>query len=140
MSVCMGLLREMYISTPETDRRVRLRHGKSLISDFGIAKGRATVQNQDKLAYFYLTDDTFKRGQDPNEHQWLYFTILSSMKMIFDVGMFTFNFCLYVNGQPYLENIYSVPFPLMSAPAFYVDTEMVRSTPKLTTTQGVLST
>ncbi|KAG6835926.1 hypothetical protein H0H93_013261 [Arthromyces matolae] len=137
MAVSIGLLREMYTSTPEgpTGRRVRLRHGKSPIADFGIAKGKVRVTNQDRLAYFYLEDHTFELGQDPDEHYWFYFKTLSGQKLTLDVGMFTFNMCIAVLGEPYCKEI-PTDFGIRpaSAPAFFVDPQMAHFWTALATT------
>ncbi len=53
--------------------RIRLQHRKSPLTDFGTAKG----VEQDKLAHGSMRDrKLFIKGQDPNDHYWLYFTTL----------------------------------------------------------------
>ncbi|KAG5652263.1 hypothetical protein H0H81_005616 [Sphagnurus paluster] len=133
-SICVALLRDMYTTSPDgqTRHRVRLQFGSSPISDFGIAKGQATVTSQDRLAYPYLSDDTFEAGQDPENHYWIYFRNLKGQTVTLDVGMFTFNLYLYVSGQPYFKDIHSVMIPPVSAPAYFVDREMLRSAPNAT--------
>jgi hypothetical protein len=80
-AVCIALLAEIYTTTSGSSavgdskqRRARLRYLSSPIADFGVAVGSARVINQDKLAYFRLSDGALIRGQDPDQHYWIYFT------------------------------------------------------------------
>lgn len=109
-------------------RRVRLQYHSSPISDFGIAKGRAEVKNQDKLAYFNLNDNTFEKGQDPDDHYWLYFTTITGEEFTLDCGMFTFNFCIVIPTDTYCQKI----LPSTGyAPAYFRDREHARLAPNL---------
>jgi hypothetical protein len=135
MSVCLALLAEMYTTdavpasaSPDgkAKRRTRLRHKTSPIADFGIAYGSADVKNQDKFAYLNVADMSFFKGQDPDDHYWLYFTTIAGQDILLDCAMFTFNMCLMVPAEPYL------PGPLIvHAPAFFRDRVIDRNTPKL---------
>jgi hypothetical protein len=137
-SLCIGLLAEMYTTTAVTEsdspdgnlrRRVRLQYNSSPISDFGIAKAIADVKNQDKLAYFNFSDNTFEKGQDPNDHYLLYFTTIRGEEFILDLGMFTFNFCFMVQLEPYKFSF--LPPHLKCAPAFFRDRNITRNAPDL---------
>jgi hypothetical protein len=136
-SLCIGLLAEMYTTTavsvsdsPDGDfrRRVRLQYHSSPISDFGIARATAEVKDQDKLAYFNFSDNTFEKGQDPKDHYLLYFTTIRGEEFILDLGMFTFNFCLMVLLEPYKFDF--LP-PMPYAPAYFRDRTLVRNAPDL---------
>jgi hypothetical protein len=137
-SLCIGLLAEMYTTTAVTEpdspdgnlrRRVRLQYNSSPISDFGIAKAIADVKDQDKLAYFNFSDDTFEKGQDPNDHYLLYFTTIRGEEFILDLGMFTFNLCFNVRLQPYKFSF--LPPGQSHAPAFFGDRTITRNAPNL---------
>ncbi|RDB14838.1 hypothetical protein Hypma_016372 [Hypsizygus marmoreus] len=132
LSLCIALLQEVYTTTsaPDGSRRIRLQYKNSPISDFGILKGAASVTNQDQLAYFNLSDLTFRAGQDPKEHYWLYFKTLSGQEITLDCGMFTFNFGLVVHGAPYGDSI-PLPIPPATAPAFVFDPVTARTTPHI---------
>lgn len=100
VSLGLALLGEMYTTTSaagSTERRTRLKYRSSPIADFGIAKGSARVTNQDKLAYVRLSDGRMTRGQDPDEHYWLYFTTIRGEELILDFGMYTWNMCTFVH-------------------------------------------
>jgi hypothetical protein len=137
-AVCIALLAEIYTTTSgisatgdEKQRRVRLRYKSSPIADFGIAVGSARVTDQDKLAYFRLSDGTFIRGQDPDQHYWIYFTTVRGEEIVLDCAMFTFNMCVMVNGTDiYLPQL----APVSSfSPAFFRDRLFREDTPELHT-------
>ncbi|EGO24128.1 hypothetical protein SERLADRAFT_470909 [Serpula lacrymans var. lacrymans S7.9] len=132
IAVCLGLLAEVYTTTSGLrygkQRRVRLRQHTSPISDFGIAYGSARVTAQDKLAYLYLSDGSMVKGQDPDNHYWLYFTTVRGQEFILECGMFTFNMSQIIASQPYLSaNDPSMPF----VPAFFRDRMIQKNTPEL---------
>jgi hypothetical protein len=86
MSVCLVLLAVMYTTdavpasaSPDgkAKRRIRLRHKTSPIADFGVAHGSADVKIQDKFAYLNVADMSFSKGQDPDDHYWIYFTTIT---------------------------------------------------------------
>lgn len=135
-AVCIAVLAEIYTTTSGSSaagnseqRRARLRYKSSPIADFGIAMGSAEVTDQDKLAYFHLSDGTLLRGQDPDRHYWIYFTTVRGEEIILDCAMFTFNMCTMVNGtQAYLPQL----APVSSfAPAFFRDRVYRADTPEL---------
>ena len=143
-AVCIALLAEMYTTTSGTSalgnskqRRVRLGYMSSPIADFGVATGSARVTNQDKFAYFRLSDGTLIRGQDPDQHYWIYFTTVRGEEIILDCAMFTFNMCIVVNGtQRYLPQL----APVSSfVPAFFRDRLFRKDTPELHTERKRLS-
>ena len=136
-SLCIGLLAEMYTTTAVSAsdspdghlrRRVRLQYNSSPVADFGIAKAIADVKDQDKLAYFNFSDNSFEKGQDPNDHYLLYFTTIRGEEFILDLGMFTFNFCFMVMLEPYKLDF--LP-PIHYAPAYFRDRTLMRCTPDL---------
>ena len=136
-SLCIGLLADIYttsavsaVDSPDgqSRRRVRLQYNSSPISDFGIAKAIADVKSQDKLAYFSFSDNSFEKGQDPDDHYLLYFTTIRGEEFILDLGMFTFNFCFMVQLEPYKLDF--LP-PLRYAPAFFRDRNIMRNAPDL---------
>ncbi|KAH7925594.1 hypothetical protein BV22DRAFT_1064670 [Leucogyrophana mollusca] len=131
-SVCLGLLAEMYTTTSGSgskERRTRLRYNSQPIADFGIACGSARVTSQDRFAYYYLCDETLVKGQDPDDHYWLYFTTVRGQEFTLDCGMFTFNMCYMLVTQGYLslEESLAIPF----APAFFRDKIIQKNTPQL---------
>ncbi|KZP08672.1 hypothetical protein FIBSPDRAFT_802761 [Athelia psychrophila] len=134
-AVCISLMAEMYTTTKK--RRTRLRYKSSPISDFGIAMGSARVTNQDKLAYFRLSDGTFDHGQDPDKHYWIYFTTIRGEEILLDCAMFSFNMCLMINGT----ESYLPPLRPMSqfAPAFFRDRVIDANTPDMHTERKRMS-
>jgi hypothetical protein len=134
-SICIALLAEIYTNTsgPASDSsegRVRLGYSSSPVADFGIAKGSADVKNQDKFAYLSLSDMTFSKGQDPDDHYWIYFTTVKGGDVILDCAMFTFNFGMIVPADIYRHQ--SLP-PFSWAPAFFRDPQLARNSPELQT-------
>ncbi|PFH51249.1 hypothetical protein AMATHDRAFT_47270 [Amanita thiersii Skay4041] len=131
------LLAEVYTTTAtpasvspdqKLKRRVRLKYKSSPIADFGIAKGVADVKHQDKLAYLYTCDDTLEKGQDPNDHYWIYFKTIRGEDLILDVSMYTFNLLLCVVSDPYTNE--DLP-PMSSVPAYFRDRPHVRDSPDI---------
>jgi hypothetical protein len=116
-AVCLALVAEIYTTTSGTNtgatkaqqsRRVRLRFHSSPIADFGLCIGSAAVTAQDKLAYVFLDPDAdlnaplnYVKGQDPDEHYWLYFTTAHGEDVTLDCSMFTFNMCTMIQTQSY---------------------------------------
>jgi hypothetical protein len=115
LSTCLGLASEMYTTTttvrgstgpdgkkgPEPKRRVRLSHNKSPVSDYGIIHGSVRVIASDRLAYFSVDENSFMIGQDPDDHHWIYFTLLNGLEYYLELGMMPFNFGLMVDSTPY---------------------------------------
>ena len=136
-SICIALLAEIYTTTAvlasnssdgEVKRRMRLGYSSSPLSDFGIAKGSADVKCQDQFAYLNLLDQTFSKGQDPDDHYWIYFTTVRGGEVVLDCAMFTFNMCIMIPADVYRSQ--SLP-PFSWAPAFLRDSLMTRQTPEL---------
>lgn len=109
-AVCVAILSEIYSTTsgkaPDgTDlpgRRTRLRYLSSPIADFGIGKGTVPVTPEDRLAYYRRSTGEIMRGQDPDDHYWLYFTTIRGEEVDLDVSMFTFNMSLLIATDPYI--------------------------------------
>lgn len=137
-AIAVSLLTEMYTTTyipasaspdGKAKHRIRLQHRKSPLTDFGIAKGVADVKQQDKLVYGSIRDRKwFMKGQDPNDHYWLYFTTLNGEEMTLELNMYTFNFCILILSRPYCMDIFP-SFP--AVPAFFRDREYAESSPDL---------
>jgi hypothetical protein len=129
-ATCFALLTEMYTNpSGENDYRPRLNYRSSPITDFGIAAGSARVHDQDRLAYYQPSEKNFRRGQDPDEHYWLYFTTIRGENIILDCAMFTFNMCLVVTDEPYVPPGVS----LGCSPAYFGERKLAQITPDLQT-------
>jgi hypothetical protein len=134
-ATCVALLTEMYSSPADSgERRPRLRYHSSPIADFGISTGSADVNCLDKLAYLNLEEESIIKGQDPNEHYWIYFTTIRGEQTTLDCAMYAFNFCTAIVGTPYMP-----PLPGASGgsfrlvPAWFPAREHVRYSPGLLT-------
>lgn len=92
-AVSLAILAEIYTTTPHPGgkSRVRLGYGSAPIADFGIAKGSVRVPPEDRLAYLLTSSKAIIRGQDPDDHYWLYFTTITGEELILDCNLFTFN-------------------------------------------------
>ncbi|KIL66724.1 hypothetical protein M378DRAFT_197294 [Amanita muscaria Koide BX008] len=124
MSISMALLAGIYTTKTVREvsgnvrRGVRLMYRGSPISDFGIAKGSLNVQDKNRLVYFKETPLHFllSRGQDPNEHYWLYFKTIRNEEVIVDLATSMFNLGSQVKVDPYVPG----KFPTNSfAPALF---------------------
>jgi hypothetical protein len=130
-AVCLVLLTEMYATTPNGDqRRARLQYRSSPINDFGIAKGSVLVKNQDKFGYMLFNERRIFKGQDPDDHYWIYFTTLNGEDVFLDCAMFTFNMFTSVFEAPYLPTS-GVISPKNTVPAVFGDRERSRNAPAL---------
>ncbi|KAJ7213892.1 hypothetical protein GGX14DRAFT_444414 [Mycena pura] len=132
MSICLALLSEIYTTTnsPGEKKRARLTYKSSPIADFGVVAGSADVTNQDKLAYWKISEseESYFSGQDPNDHYWMYFTTIRGETVLLDCAMFTFNMCMMIDAEPYLTpRMPHIPF----APALFRERNMASSTPEL---------
>ncbi|KAJ7159159.1 hypothetical protein C8R43DRAFT_994937 [Mycena crocata] len=136
-SICLALLAEMYTTTAvsaadspngEPERRTRLTYKSSPIADFGVVAGSVDVKSQDKLAYLSLSNMSFTRGQDPDDHYWIYFTTIRGEEILLDCAMFTFNMCLLITAAPYQCN--DLP-SIDVAPAFFRERYVDRHTPDM---------
>ena len=114
LATCLGLASEMYTTTavrgpvgPDgkrvapLQRRVRLSHHKSPVADYGIVHGSVRVIPSDGLAYFNTEEGSFMINQDPDDHHWIYFTLLNGHEYYLELGMMPFNFGLMVESTPY---------------------------------------
>jgi hypothetical protein len=127
-ATCFALLTEMYTNPSATgDYRPRLNYRSSPITDFGIVAGSVNVQNQDRLAYYQFSEKDFQKGQDPNEHYWLYFTTIRNENIILDCAMFTFNMCVVVIDEPYMPP----GMGMGCSPAYFGEGEFAQITPDL---------
>ena len=137
LATCIALVSEIYTSTAvppnETPdhqftghRRLRLCHNRLPIADFGVAKGRARVTPQDRIAYYNIDQNRFMMGQDPLDHYWIYFITVSGEEYFLDCGMMTFNLCMMVKGDPYCK--YGLP-ELSYVPAYFYGEENRRLMP-----------
>ena len=101
------LLAEMYTTTSAKDslyRRVRLQYKSTPIADFGIARGAAIVQPQDRLAYYKTSNGSIVHGQNPDEHYWLWFRTVRGHEVTLDLSMFTFNMGVMVDLRDYFAS------------------------------------
>jgi hypothetical protein len=134
-AVCLALLTEMYTATPNGDQhRARLMYRSSPINDFGIAKGRAHVASQGRFGYMQLNERRMFKGQDPDDHYWIYFTTLKGDDVVLDCAMFTFNVFTSVFDAPYLPTpggISPKTVPTTVVPAIFGSREIGRNTPAL---------
>jgi len=128
-ATCLSLMLALYSTTTASTtegRRVRLRYRSSPISDFGIAAGSARVTPDDRLAYI-MPDQSVLKGQDPNDHYWIYFRTLKGEEVVLDCNLFTFNMCLVVQTRPYIFDAAGM-FPSL-APLWFKDRTMTRNLP-----------
>jgi len=103
-ALCLSLVDVLYTTTYNRGRdetRFRLHYDKLPIVDFGIYNGSIEVDARDKLAY-KTPDGTYRRGQDPADHYWLYFTNSRGEEFTLDCATFTFGFDEEVNNRPYI--------------------------------------
>ena len=121
LAICTALVSEMYMSPVGDEarhKRYRLRYRTSSITDFGICNGSANVKNQDKLAYWF-PDGELRKGQDPDDHYWMYFKTARGEEFILDCAMFTFNFCMVAVTDAYLP--FELSFLCPFAPVYFED-------------------
>ncbi|KDQ17207.1 hypothetical protein BOTBODRAFT_144128 [Botryobasidium botryosum FD-172 SS1] len=125
-ALALALVSELYTTPNDTaTKRLRLRYRSSPIADFGMAWGSARVTTQDTFAYV-LPDGTIRRGQDPNDHYWPYFTTAGGEDIAVDFGMFTFNMCMCVQSAPYVP---APERPNLACPVFFRDRQVQMETP-----------
>ena len=138
LATCLGLASEMYTTTavrgavgPDgkrgapLQRRVRLSHHKSPVADFGIVHGSVRVISSDRLAYFNTEEGSFMINQDPDDHHWIYFTLLNGHEYYLELGMMPFNFGLMVDSTPYCQPGRDIGM----APAHFYGRDMERELP-----------
>ncbi|KAF8515639.1 hypothetical protein JB92DRAFT_3154498 [Gautieria morchelliformis] len=128
MSVCLGLMLGMYSTTTEDgaeeEHRIRLRYRSSPVSDFGIVAGSARVTPEDQLAYVFR-DKSVIKGQDPQDHYWIYFTTHKGEEVLLESNMFTFNMCVVVQTFPYFDQALYPGIPVV-VPAWFRDRAATR--------------
>ncbi|RDB17713.1 hypothetical protein Hypma_001178 [Hypsizygus marmoreus] len=131
-ALCVALIAEIYTTTDEPNapnsmsgppsrsprRRLRLKYKTSPVSDFGIAKGKILTPDHRKLAYYIPAQDRWLKGQDPDDHYWLYFTTLKGEEVILDYGVYTFDLGMFVDTAAY-QNEHLPPLPV--APGYFGD-------------------
>lgn len=121
-AICVSILSEVYTTTSRrgtTERRTRLRYGTSPIADFGIVAGSLKIRtSHDKLGYLSLSDGSLIRGQDPEQHYWIYFTTVRGEDIILDCAAYTFNMGLCFNGVS--SYIPSLGTTSSHAPAYFL--------------------
>ncbi|KAG8929655.1 hypothetical protein FRC01_003967 [Tulasnella sp. 417] len=118
--VCFALLDAFY-----TEQKLRLKYKSHPIADFGLAHGKFRVTCQDRLAYV-LPDGTVQRGQDPDDHWWIYFTTMKGEELILDFGVYTWNMAMFIGTEPYVAE------PLFMAPAVFFNRMLNRNVPDIT--------
>lgn len=139
-AISLAMLAEIYTTTSgagSKERRMRFRYRSSPIADFGIAKGSANVTPEDCMAYMKMSTGSVVRGQDPDEHYWLYFTTIRGEEVVIDFGMFTFNMCMMTSTKPYVSPEQNMHVPY--APLFFGDRTMRVGAPSLHTERSRVS-
>lgn len=109
MALCTTLVAQFHSAAYEantSNRRHRLHFHGSPISDFGLCLGSVDVHDYERLAYL-LPDQTFLKGQDPDEHVWMYFKTMRGDDIVMDCGVFTFNFCMMIETGLFLDGMKS---------------------------------
>jgi hypothetical protein len=146
VAICVALLAEIYTTTSSSappglpkdsqPTRYRLQAFGSPISDFGIAKGKAHILPQNCLAYRDKKTGKITKGQDPNEHYWIYFQTLKGEEYALDCGVFTFNMAsASVWHKPYTEAIEYENFPFGPIPALFANKTVSALTDDYATTE-----
>ncbi|KAI0074026.1 hypothetical protein K474DRAFT_1648638 [Panus rudis PR-1116 ss-1] len=133
-SIATSLLVEMYTTTSGSEserRRIRLKYRSSPIADFGIVSGSVPVIPNDRLAYYKMSNGEIFRGQDPDDHYWIYFTSIRGEQVLLDCAMFTFNLCEMIFATPYIPPAAAGRHHLITVPAFFSGREIRKNTPPL---------
>ena len=90
-----------------------------------------SVANQDWLVFHNITANYFQKGQDPNDHHWIYFTTLKGEDVFFDGCMYAFNFSMVIADMgPYTKHG-GIESAFKFTAGFFWDREIKRNTPKL---------
>ncbi|KAJ2924609.1 hypothetical protein H1R20_g12480, partial [Candolleomyces eurysporus] len=136
ISVLFALMAEMYTTTSTVNpsdgakRRARLSYYGSPIADFGIAKGQANVKHQDHFTYLFLNHGmAFEKGQDPNDHYWIYFTTVGGQDVVLDCGLFVFNHPIFVVPFPHYAKYIPSSWPgitTLGVPAYFPPREAIK--------------
>ncbi|KAF4577257.1 hypothetical protein EYR36_005244 [Pleurotus pulmonarius] len=135
-SICIAILAQIYTAVPaEGGKKLRLKYRSTPIADFGIAWGSADVKCQDTFAFFDEENGVFWKGDDPNNHYWIWFKTVKGEEVILDLSMYQFNMCMMVQMHPYNETCRSVEL----ASAFWSDREINHNAPSPHTERGRLS-
>ncbi|KAF7314635.1 hypothetical protein MKEN_00937200 [Mycena kentingensis (nom. inval.)] len=132
VAICLVILSEIYTTKADLENRtprIRLAYKSSPIADFGIVAGSVRVTPQDQLAYFNPADpeEILMRGQNPDDHYWLYFDTIRGETVTLDFGMYTFNNCLSVRPPRNFQH------DINWAPALFLNREIYKATPYLYT-------
>ncbi|KAF9446357.1 hypothetical protein P691DRAFT_804355 [Macrolepiota fuliginosa MF-IS2] len=79
----------------------RLEHGKSPISDFGIAKGRivGSANRVQTYTYYDPKTDTRTMVHDPDNHYWMYFRTIKGEEITLDCAGSSFGMETYVDAS-----------------------------------------
>ncbi|KAJ2914698.1 hypothetical protein MD484_g5696, partial [Candolleomyces efflorescens] len=145
ISVLFAIMAEIY-TTPTTAESVNRRGGAKAtgvgggvrlvyhgtpIADFGIAKGRVNVAPQDHFVYrFRNNGGVLLKGQDPDEHYWIYFTTVHGEDVFLDCGMFLYNHPMFVVVSPHYTKFIPSSLPKVtgsvSVPAYLPPKEAVK--------------
>lgn len=140
LSICVAVMAEIYTTAYDPEKSecahnqsIRLQCERNAIIDFGICKGRAEVKSLDTFGYLYAHPNTnridFFRGQDPNDHYWIYFKTLREEFML-ELSMFTFNLAMSAKGTYYTPSSGEYPETAL-LPGHFVSREMRHATPLL---------
>ncbi|KIY64492.1 hypothetical protein CYLTODRAFT_358363, partial [Cylindrobasidium torrendii FP15055 ss-10] len=132
ISLAMSLMAAIYTTNFNKKagaRRTRLMYKDSPIADFGIAHGTFEAPLEDRLAYY--DGETIFKGQDPDDHYWLWFRTARGEEVIFDGSLYTFNFCVMSPGEPYCAGVNPELLPYNWAgtlsPGFFIHRELNRN-------------
>ncbi|KAJ3557649.1 hypothetical protein NM688_g1362 [Phlebia brevispora] len=131
-SIAVAILAEMYTTTSgsgASNRRVRLKYKSSPIADFGVAKGVANVQPQDRLLYQRVSDGSIVDGQSPAEHYWLWFRTVRGEELELDFSMFVHNFGMIIQSKQYLPT--EIQDAIGFAPVFFRGRDARKNSPSL---------
>ncbi|KAG8951482.1 hypothetical protein FRC04_006014 [Tulasnella sp. 424] len=82
--------------------KCKIKYKNSPIADFGLAHGKVEIPSQDRLVYI-LSDGSVLRGQDPDDHWWIYVRNARGDEAILDLGAYTWNVATFVPTAPYKE-------------------------------------
>ncbi|KAJ2914705.1 hypothetical protein MD484_g5697, partial [Candolleomyces efflorescens] len=102
----------------ERKRQIRLKYYGSPISDFGIVKGSVNIDARHRMGYLIPSEPLFIKGQDPDDHYWIYFTTAAGRDIYLDCGLYAFHKGRVLEAQPYSKHGMA---PLTWCPTYFVD-------------------